>query len=314
MSTVTQTIVKTEELGFSTALRNGVDWSEYMLYRPIYGKSFFRRIYDYHAQKSGASWSKAHDVGAGHGIVSSTLASAFEHVVVSDPNDGYTEVARQLLVEKCEWPESKFSFLQEPAESSSVEARSVDLIIACECIQYTNTTEAVAEFARQLKPGGTLVMTLYVQPSIVNNERAQSIWEKIFDAFWERAVTGSRVLERALGVISSACDSIAIPAEHWEATKRVYINASQWIPSFQIGDKVGEDRAGNNEERVWVHGDPEWEDEQGIDWFKGYVSTWAPRLPESEVQDLWDELERVMDGARVRTETPIVMIFATRRA
>ncbi|KAF2969183.1 hypothetical protein GQX73_g4379 [Xylaria multiplex] len=314
MSTKTQIIVETRELGFSMSMRDGVDWSEYMLYRPIYPGSFFRRIYEYHAQKLGASWSTAHDVGAGHGIVASTLADRFDHVIVSDPNDGYTDVAYGLLVERCGWPESKFSFLQEGAEESSVGTGSIDLITACECMQWIDTVEAVDEFARQLKPGGTLVMTYYAPPSILGNERAQSIWRKVLDAFSKRAMKAGRLLERALGTISSGYDSIAIPAAQWEAVQRVYINASQGIASFKISENVAEDRVGSNEERIWVHGDTDWSDDHGIDWFKGYISTWVPPLPESEVQGLWDELENLMDGEKVRTETPLVMIFATRKA
>ncbi|TGJ87455.1 hypothetical protein E0Z10_g1282 [Xylaria hypoxylon] len=311
MSTKTQSAVEAKEPGFS--VRHGVDWSEYVLYRPIYRESFFRRIYEYHAQKSGTSWLKAHDVGAGHGIVSSTLANRFDHVVVSDPNDGYTEVARRLLVEKCGLAESKFLFLQEGAEESSVEAGSVDLITACECMQWTNTADAIDEFARQLKPGGTLVITLYVRPLILGNERAQSIWQEIFEALSRKATTTGPLFERAYEICSSGYDSIAIPAERWEAIKRVYINASQGISSFKISDNVGEDRVGSNEERIWVHSDPDWSDEQGVDWFKKYTATWVPPLPELEVQGLWDELESVMDGAKVRIETPMVMAFATKR-
>ncbi|KAI0530283.1 S-adenosyl-L-methionine-dependent methyltransferase [Xylaria digitata] len=314
MSTKTQITVNTEELGFSMSMRGGVDWSEYVLYRPIYPQSFFKRIYEYHAQKLGASWSKAHDVGAGHGIVASTLADKFDHVIVSDPNDGYTDVARALLVGRCGWPESKFLFLQEGAEESSVATGSVDLITACECMQWINTAEAIDEFARQLKPGGTLVMTYYAPPFILGNERAQAIWREIFKVFSKRAMKAGRLVERALGVVSSGYDSIAVPAEHWEAIQRVYINASQGIASFKISDNVAEDRVCSDEERIWVHGDPDWSDSQGIDWFKGFIATWVPPLPETEVQGLWDELERLMNGDKVRTETPLVMVFATKKA
>ncbi|KAI3334484.1 S-adenosyl-L-methionine-dependent methyltransferase [Ustulina deusta] len=299
------------ELGF--AMRDGVDWSEYISYRPIYGESFFRRIYEYHAQKPGASWSIAHDVGAGHGIVSSTLANIFDRVVVSDPDEGHSKIARQLLVEKSGRPESKFVFLQESAEASSVEAGTVDLITACECMHWTNTVEAVDEFARQLKPGGTLVMACYTRPLILGNERAQAIWEEIFEAFVKRKNMG-RVFERATQICSVGYDSIAIPLAQWEIIRRVYINASKGIASFKLGDYTDVDRVGSNEERIWIYGDPDWSDEQRVDWLKKYIATWVPPIPESEVQDLWDELERIMAGAKFRMETPLVMVFATKRA
>ena len=67
-------IVTTEEHG--SPLYGGADWSKYMAYRPVYPKSFFKRIYDYHGAKPQASWSRAHDAGAGAGIVSATLAAS----------------------------------------------------------------------------------------------------------------------------------------------------------------------------------------------------------------------------------------------
>ncbi|KAI1746911.1 S-adenosyl-L-methionine-dependent methyltransferase [Xylaria castorea] len=311
MSAKAQTTGESKEIGFS--FRHGVDWSKYILYRPVYTESFFRRIYEYHAQKPEASWSTAHDVGAGHGIVASTLANRFEHVVVSDPNDGYTEIAHQLLVNKSGWPESKFAFLLEGAEGSSVETGTIDLITACECMQWTNTVEAVDEFARQLKPGGTLVMTFYTRPLILGNERAQEIWQEIFWTLSKKYNTG-HLFERAFQISNSGYDSIAVPPAHWGAVKRVYINSSQGIASFKISDHVFEDRVGINEDRVWVHGDPGWSEEQDVDWLKKYFATWASAPPESEIQQLWDELEGILNGVRVRMETPVVMVFATRRA
>ncbi|KAI0438734.1 S-adenosyl-L-methionine-dependent methyltransferase [Xylaria telfairii] len=301
---------KGKELGF--ARHHGVNWSEYILYRPIYPDSFFSRIYDYHSQKTGTSWSTAHDVGAGPGIVSSFLANKFDRVVVSDPNDGYSEVSRQRLVEKAGFSESKFVFLLESAEKSSVETATVDLVAACECMQWTNTVDAVDEFARQLKPGGTLVMTFYTRPLILGNERAQSIWKEIFGSLLKHN-TG-QLFERGFEVAGSGYDSIALPPAHWEAIKRVYINCSQGIASFKISDIAWENKVGINEERIWIHKDPDWSDEQSVDWLKGYFGTWLPRPPEYEVQDLWDELGRIVNGAKIRVETPTVMVFATRRA
>ncbi|RYC57955.1 hypothetical protein CHU98_g8248 [Xylaria longipes] len=81
-----------------------------------------------------------------------------------------------------------------------------------------------------------------------------------------------------------------------------------------MNDNVGENRVGSNEDRVWVHGDPDWSGEQDVDWLKKYFATWIPTIPESEIQDLWDELGRIVNGAKVRIETPMVMVFATKRA
>ncbi|KAI0408917.1 S-adenosyl-L-methionine-dependent methyltransferase [Xylaria palmicola] len=310
MSPETQTTPEAKEIGFST--RHGVDWAEYTLFRPSYRESFFKRIYDYHADKNGVCWSTAHDVGAGNGVVSSALADRFHRVVVSDPNEGYNEVARHLLLSQHGDVESNFVFLQESAEKSSVETGSVDLITVCECMHYMDTDAAVSEFARQLKPGGTLAITYYSLPLIVGNEHAHLVWREIMGAF-KRRTTGP-MFDRAFEICSSAYDSIALPPAHWHAVKRVYVNASRGRASFSHNDDVGEDRVESSEERIWVYGDPDWSDEQGVDWLKGSLATWAPRIPESEIQDLWDELADILDGAKVRIETPMVTILATRRA
>lgn len=164
--------------------------------------------------------------------MSSSLAKKFEQVVVSDPNSGSNKIARQLLTEEYGKTEagSTFVFLQETAESSSLEAETVDLITACECMHWTDPQQAVDEFAGQLKPCGTLVMTLYTPPVIRDNERAQSIWQEIFMAYSKKA-TGP-LSERAFQISSTAYDSIALPPTQWESIKRVYMNASKGIATF----------------------------------------------------------------------------------
>ncbi|KAI1362463.1 S-adenosyl-L-methionine-dependent methyltransferase [Xylaria arbuscula] len=300
---------ESERFGFSR-LRE-VEWSDYIQYRPIYKESFFRRILDYHTQKSEASLSLAHDVGAGHGIVAATLAKTFNRVVVSDPSEGYNEVARQLLIGQCGWPESKFRFLQEGAERSSVETATVDLITACECLHWTSPAEAIDEFARQLKTGGTLAITYYVWPIIVGNERAQWLWTEVFKVFSKRPL--GPLYHRATQICSNGYESIAIPAEQWANIKRVYVNASKGIESFKMPGTTREINVGSDEERVWIYGDPDWSEEQGVDWLKKYSATWVPPPPELQLKHLWEELDLILKDAKVRIETPLVMIFATRR-
>ncbi|KAI1292695.1 hypothetical protein F5Y03DRAFT_17681 [Xylaria venustula] len=174
----------------------------------------------------------------------------------------------------------------------------------------TDTVQALEEFSWQLKPGGTLVMTYYTRPRIVNNAHAQSIWEEIFQGFVKR-YTGP-IFDRAYQTGGSALDSIAIPPTRWTAIKRIYINAYPSTGSFRMGNWAAEDRVGSDEERIWIS-DPDWCLEQGVNWLKKYLATWAP-IFESESQELWDELERVADADKFWMEVPVVMVFATKRA
>lgn len=297
-----------EEIGFS--LKQGADWSKYLLFRPIYPSSFFERIYEYHSRKKGSTWITAHDNGAGCGIVSSTLASRFENVIVSDPNDGYARLARQILVDESGIPESRLRFLQEGAEKSSVESNSVDLVTACECIHWTDTAVAINEFGRVLKSGGTLAVTHYTIPRIVGNEVAQKAWSAIYQVYSEKA--NSDLLTHAFRIINTGLDCLEFNEKEWSGVNRVYINAKGTIDSFQTNNMVGESRVKSADVRVWVDTDEDWCDEKDITWLKGYLGTWVPVLPESEAQDLWDKLERALDGKKARLETPVAMVFATK--
>ena len=305
-NTESRSVVK--EIGFS--VNQGVDWSSYLAYRPHYPASFFHRIYDYHSHKPKATWSVAHDIGAGCGVVSSSLAPRFDSVIVSDPNDGYVTLARKILVDELSIADSKFRFLQEGAEKSSVEPATVDLVAVCECIHWTDTVAAIKEFGRELKTGGTLAITHYTVPLIAGNNRAQSAWKAIWDVYSERA--RSDLLDHAFTIANTGLEPLEFPEGEWDAVKRIFINAHGSIGTFLINDRVAESRVTAKEEKIWVEDDADWTDEQGIDWFKGYLATWVPRIPESEIGDLWDELELALKGKKVKIETPVAIIFATK--
>ncbi|PQE12385.1 Methyltransferase type 11 protein [Rutstroemia sp. NJR-2017a BVV2] len=297
-----------EEIGFSVA--QGANWSEYLAFRPIYPKSFFERIYQYHSEKNGTAWLAAHDNGAGCGVVSSTLADRFKNVIVSDPNDGYATLAQKILTEEVGIPASRLRFLQEGAEKSSVESNSVDLVTACECIHWTDTAVAIKEFGRVLKTGGTVAITHYTVPRIVGNEAAQKAWNAIYQVYSQRAQ--SDLLTHAFRIINTGLDCLEFPANEWKAVKRIYINAQGSIDSFKTNDRVGESKVKSTDERVWVEDDADWCDEKDITWLKGYIGTWVPVLPESEAQDLWDELEKALNGQKAKLETPVAIVLATK--
>lgn len=229
---------------------------------------------------------------------------------MSDPNDGYTTLARKLLVEKSGISASQLTFLQEGAEKSSVPSGTVDLITACEMMHWTNTDSAIQEFGRQLRTGGTLALTYYTVPRIVDNEPAQKIWRSIWRAYGDRAK--GDLYDHAFGIVNSGFQSIGFPDAGWKDVKRVYINTGGSIDLFKIDDRLGKSRVKANEEAVWEEGDKDWRDVQGLDWLKGYLATWVPRIPESEIQHLWDALESALGGGKANLETPIVLVFATK--
>lgn len=276
-------------------------------------RSFFDRIYTYHRRKLDSAWDTAHDVGAGAGIVSATLATTFTTVLVSDPNEGYTALARKILVDESHFPASKLRFLQEGAEHSSAASGTVDLVAACEMIQWTDTEVAVEEFRRQLKVGGTLAVTSYTKPRIVGNQEAQGVWREIFDAYSARTRGLGFLYDRAFQVMNTGLESVAFPVDRWGDVQRVYINSDGDLEAFKLDERVTESRVEEGEEKIWEEGDDDWADSKGIDWFKAYFGTWVPRIPETEIQHLWDALEVALRGESAAIQTPIVMILATRK-
>lgn len=291
---------------------SGVNWSDYIKFRPIYPASFFENLFDYHSQKRNASWTTAHDVGAGCGIVSASLAPQFNNVIVSDPNDGYATLARKLLIEESRLSESKFRFLQESAENSSLGTATVDLITVCECIHWMRPDVAIQEFARQLRPGGTLMISLYTRPHIVSNERAQEAWKAIetFYAIQERHPQ----LDHALRIVNMGTEAWGFPEAEWESVERVYLNAKGSLDAFKINDLRVKSQVKEGEKTIWEEDVQGWIDEQDIDWFKGYVGTWSkPEVAEEDVKPLWDELERSLGGKKATISTPVALTFATRK-
>ncbi|KAI0103930.1 S-adenosyl-L-methionine-dependent methyltransferase [Nemania sp. FL0031] len=269
------------ELGYS--VREGANWTNYQAYRHVYPVSFFHRIYTYHSEKLGAGWSVAHDIGAGAGIASSALAKRFNHVVVSDPNEGYTALAQELLVQKSLFPESKFTFLEEPGEKSSVPSSTVDLITVCECIHWMKLDRAIQQFARQLAPGGTIAITLYSRPLIEGNERAEKAYKAAFDALAER--THTEVYANVYEVINSALDNVGLPGEQWGSVKRVYINAQLGYDAYKLDDsRIAKSNVKAEEEQIWEEEeDVDWCHLHGFEWLRKHFGTYLPYIPPSEI-------------------------------
>lgn len=310
MSTTTAASAKSnrepQEIGFS----KNVDWQQYITFRPLYAPSFYHRIFTYHASKPSASWNKAHDVGAGCGIVSSVLGSNFSHVVVSDPSTGYTDLARQLLVDKAGFPDTRFSFLQAKAEEMGAATGSVDLLTACQCMHWTDTDAAVSSFSKQLKSGGTLAMTGYFLP-VLRNEVAQEHWRSIYYEWVKR--NNSDVYQRAYPMVVSGFESIGLPADTWTDVKRVYINTQGTLDRFLGCGAAVTSKFHKNEERVFVEDDKAWILPRDIAWLKAHHKTCVVPVPEEDVAEHWDAIEEELKGGTVDVEFAVVMILATKR-
>ncbi|KAH6714066.1 S-adenosyl-L-methionine-dependent methyltransferase [Leptodontidium sp. MPI-SDFR-AT-0119] len=303
-----------EKPGFSAPSSS---WDEYIRYRPAYPPSFWNRIYNYHSSHLG-QFGVAHDVGAGAGIASQDLARNFEKVIVSDPNDNYTTIASVRLITQSGYPKEKFTFMQERGEESSVESATVDLLVVCEAIHWMEIDVVMKEFARQVKPGGTLAISHYGRPVMVDNVAAQGVWDRMFDVWGERNFYRDEVHTRTIRNGVTGLDVIPFSMDHWEeGVRRVWINTRGKDDAFSMSVKHTDpfpSRVGEGDVREWIEDDGDWVDEKDVQWLKGLFASFIPTIPEDEIKELWDEMEDVVGkGKKVRFAWPIVQLIARRR-
>lgn len=294
-------------IGFSS----GVDWNDYMQYRPLYTSTFFNRIYDYHSSKSNAAWSTAHDVGAGCGIVAASLAPRFEHLIVSDPVDEYIDLAKELLITRCKIPASKVRFEVAKGEELQIEPNSIDLMTVCECIHWMEPADALSVFAKQLRSGGTLAITGYYVPSIENNPTAQHHWGIIWQIWGQCNV--AHLFERAVRHTNTGFEPIGFPSDTWRDVKRIYVNAKGSTDTFKFDQRTlpSQFREGI-EERIWVEDDPDWIFDWGMDELRGYLRTMGASLDEEAAREHWEAIEKALGGNKARVNLPLVMLLATK--
>jgi SAM-dependent methyltransferase len=282
------------------------------VHRPIYPQSFWERIYTYHTQSSN-TWSIAHDVGAGAGIASEELAKRFKHVIVSDPNEGYVDIASARLGQ-FGFPKNKFAFLQEKAEESSVPSQQVDLLTICEAFHWTDVPRAMRSYARQLKPGGTLSINFYGMPQLIDNENAQRVWDEMIDIWAHKLYKAGGVLSRGVEYMSAGLDSVPLsPQEFAVGPKRITVDTGCRLKTLSPALTMAPKSIGRGDVIELIDNDEGWRSKRGVQWLKGFFATLLPRVFEEEIQDLWTELEAAVEGREVEISWPLEQILATKR-
>ena len=119
---------------------------DYAKYRPSYPRAVIDRIV---SDLGDVSKLVAADIGAGTGISSRLLADRGIKVVAIEPNIAMREVAQtHPLVE----------FRYGSAEDTSLPDASVDLVTCFQAFHWFNPKPTLKEFARILKPQGTIAL------------------------------------------------------------------------------------------------------------------------------------------------------------
>lgn len=188
-------------------------------------------------------------------------------VFLKEPNAEYLQSASQRL-SSLGFAKGKFEYLLERAERSSVESGTVDVLLMCEAIHWTEIPTAVSEFARQLKSGGTLCILFYAPAVILGNDNAQKVWEVIFENIAEETIkepAREKVYTRAVRNIATGLDNVAFDEDVWEGgVERRFTNLegdrrniSKRFVAIDAG--IEEDRLGASDEKIWIEDDKDWE-------------------------------------------------------
>ncbi|KAJ0108961.1 methyltransferase domain-containing protein [Diaporthe amygdali] len=207
------------------------DWKQYLQYRPAYPNSLWHEWLEYHQ----GSLSSAHDLGTGCGISAASLLSASQasnqpigQMILSDPSESNIVTARGML-RADHYPGTRLLFHQKMAEDYFLEPNSVDMVIACECLHWTDIDKAIATIHASLRPGGTLAAVFYSVSSsqIRDNKRADTAWKAFRQMHYRRLIDEkietffARIKTSQLGM---GLDFVPLERDKWQDVKRIYIN------------------------------------------------------------------------------------------
>ena len=306
-------------------------WTIYEQIRPKYADSaFLESIYDYHSSKSTpTSFDVAHDIGCGFGKATVELMKRFRHVIASDSNESSLAAAHNRLSSL--HGEVTFSCCAGEALSDHFSPQSADLVCAAECIPLLDARLAMSNFAKILKPHGTLAIWFYGRAHFSESEyraQCQPIFDKIMGLTFAKVMDmgGSKSLatwKRAADSMESWLDNIAFPSMHWNRVERRKWNKGLTKMGFSpeyCSFKIEPSRSISDGEEVIEEEDLElWQGAWNLQGVKSYIHSSFPGIKklvedDENIGQLFDQLGEAMGGANaIRLYTwPVVLVLATR--
>lgn len=185
----------------------------------------------------------AWDAGCGNGQASVALADYFDAVFATDPSAN--QIAKASLRER-------ISYRVEPAEQSSLESGSVDLVCVAQALHWFDLTRFHEEVRRVLKPRGVVAFWTYADCQVDTEVDAQKdrVYVDLTGPYWppERAL-----VENGYASLAFPFERIAAPTfemsvqwdlahylaylRSWSATQH-YIRACEQDPVSLVEDDL----------------------------------------------------------------------------
>lgn len=155
----------------------------YSKFRPVYTKTLFSILYDFHNQNDN-KFGLVADVGTGTGQVAVELAKKYENVYGIDNSSNMISNAVKL---------NNIKYIINKAEELPFKDNTIDAITVSQAFHWFNHDIFFNEAKRVLKPNGTLAIFGYSFVKIKNNNEASEIIKNlgtdIFNNYWDNGIT-----------------------------------------------------------------------------------------------------------------------------
>lgn len=295
---------------------SGSFWEHYAQGRPLLPESILQRIWEYHIS-NGGSFEVVHEPGAGIGLHTERLAEKFQHIIVSDTERSSLDIATTRLrgLKNAEYRLAKLE------NAARLPRAGIDMVMAIDMTQFTETDKMLEAVHRQLKPGGTFAAIL-VGPSKVDEPAAQNIWKRIWwsslEAVTQTSVGGKYRDHPWLERFVNGLDTIPLPGHMFEAgAVRIHINtAGDWhdevLPPGLQFDKTPS-HTNQNDHVLHIEENESLRFTTDISGLREQLAAMSPSGLSTKIERSLEELDRSLNGRKVSGHFLVQCLLATKR-
>lgn len=317
------------------ATSNNTCWEAFKRTGPRYPPSLEKVIMDYH-HKHSKSWQLAHDMGAGSGVYSPTLARYFRHVHISDPAAAGLTNSRTLMSgwsAENKKSRGRFTFSAGKAEQGheAVADRTVDMAIMMEGAHFTAADAMVRSAAQTLAKDGTLALVTYSPICRINgNPAANEAVQRLFNAWgaqpWDVVcgeARGKRQFSTGLDFVALG-DDLFDPAK----TRRLTINTTGkgstafTVPGVNVDASDSRVHSAERKHDYSSEANDEqargWRQEVGPEFFRTMTAALIGQGAVGQFEEHFKPIEKIVhetspNGLMITVEWTVAVLLATRR-